>query len=392
MLDFDRICYLRWVRALAARQPARIPLTFSGMSAPDPAWLAGIDPARLVAFDESDHPALARSMAEQWGVGPDQVILVPGTHFALMLALMQRLSEVEGPVVVEAPAYEPLWRIPEALGVEVLRWPRPRDREFQLDPNALDALVARRPAAFLFSQPHNPSGAVLSSNDRKLIIELHERTGALLISDEVYLEFEADPARATMLGQVDDLVIARSLTKVLGFGPVRCTALAGPAPRIGRLAELADYAHVLLPAPTRAVAERIWDRREPLWARAREAARIGRVEVEAWLGRATDLVESYLPASGIICFPRLTEVAHQAAVAAAHRRGATVEPGAFGGVQPAAALWIEDLRQRTGIQLTPGEFFGDDRAFRIGFGIDASLVRTGLEGIDAWLRQAMEEA
>ena len=31
MFDFDRVSYLRWVRGLAARRPAKIPLTFSGM-------------------------------------------------------------------------------------------------------------------------------------------------------------------------------------------------------------------------------------------------------------------------------------------------------------------------------------------------------------------------
>ena len=126
--------------------------------------------------------------------------------------------------------------------------------------------------------------------------------------------------------------------------------------------------------------------------RARAASKAGRVEVDAFLKRATDLVEAYLPGSGIICFPRLTDSAHAAAVSVAKRRGVIVEPDSLPGLEPAAALWIEDLRRQTGIQLTPGEFFGDERAFRMGFGIEPQLVRTGLQGIEAWLRQALEEA
>ena len=53
---------------------------------------------------------------------------------------------------------------------------------------------------------------------------------------------------------------------------------------------------------------------------------------------------------------------------------------------------IDDLARETGIQLTPGEFFGDGQAFRMGFGIDPQLVRAGLQGIEAWLHQALEEA
>jgi aspartate/methionine/tyrosine aminotransferase len=392
MFDFDRVSYLRWVRGLAARRPAKIPLTFSGMLEPDVDWLGAITPRELVAYDGSDHVALAGRLAEEWGVAREQVLLMPGTHGSILHCVLQRMSEVDGPVVVEDPTYEPLWRIPEGLGIEVLRWPRPRNRDFGLDPAVLEDLVARKPAAFLFSHPHNPSGAVFTAADRALLEEFHERTGALLVSDEVYLEFEPDPDRATLLGMVDDLLILRSFTKVFGLGPIRCTAVAGAAGRIAALARLSDYTHTHLPAPTRAVAEKVWDHREELWARARAASAAGRVEVEAFLGRAEGLVEAYLPGSGIICFPRLTDSAHAAAIALARRRGASVDPDSLPGVEPAAALWIEALARESGIQLTPGEFFGDGQAFRMGFGIDPQLVRTGLQGIEAWLRRALEEA
>ena len=123
----------------------------------------------------------------------------------------------------------------------------------------------------------------------------------------------------TLLGMVDDLLILRSFTKVFGLGTIRCTAVAGAPGRIAALARLADYTHTLLPAPTRAVAEKVWDHREELWRRARAASAAGRVEVEAFLGRAEGLVEAYLPGSGIICFPRLTDAAHAAAIAAARQ-------------------------------------------------------------------------
>jgi aspartate/methionine/tyrosine aminotransferase len=392
MLHFDRISYLRWVRTLASGPPARIPFTFSGMLEPDVEFLSGLSPAELVAFDGSDHVDLAGRMAAEWGLDREQVILLPGTHGALLHVVMQRLSEVEGPVVVEEPTYEPLWRIPEALGVEVLRWPRPRDLDFGLDPGSLNELAERKPVAFLFSHPHNPSGAAFTEADRGLLSEFQARTGALLVSDEVYLEFEPGPREATLLNLVQDLIIVRSFTKVFGLGTIRCSALAGTHERVAALARLADYTHTLLPTPTRAVAGRVWDHRHALWERARTASGAGRVEMEDFLERATDLVEAYLPASGIICFPRLADAAHEAAVGKARRLGVHVDPQTLPGPEPAAALWIEGLCQQTGIQLTPGEFFGDDRAFRIGFGIDPALVRKGLMEVETWLRQAMEEA
>ena len=266
MFHFDRISYLRWVRGLATSEPAKVPFTFSGMLEPDVDWLTGLSPHDLIAFDGADHPELAGRLADAWGLAAEQVVLMPGTHGAILQCLLHRMSEVDGPIVVEEPTYEPLWRIPEALGIEVLRWPRPRDRDFGLDPEALDGLVGRKPAAFVFSHPHNPTGAVFTDADRELLREFHARTGALLISDEVYLEFEADPDRATLLNLVDDLLIIRSFTKVFGLGSIRCSAVAGPAPRAAALARMAEYTYNLLPAPTRAVAGMAWDHRDALWA------------------------------------------------------------------------------------------------------------------------------
>lgn len=389
MKRIDDVHYLRWARAQAEPPHPQISLVLSGMQPPDPHLLGGIDTGPLLAFPVGDHPPLAHRLAEEWKVAPERVLVQPGTHLSLVLMMAAHLGEVPGPVVVEEPTYEPLWAIPQMLGAEVLRWPRVRAHAFGLDPGAVDRLAGAKPSLLVLTQPHNPSGAVLGARDLELVQRLVERTGCAVLSDEVYLEFCAQPAGRTLLGRFPRVVATRSFTKVFGLGTLRTSASVGPIDWIERAAALTDLFAVALPGPSHALAHRAWDRRHDLWQRARAAAAAGREEVSAWAARLGSRIDLHLPESGIICYPRVAQDLHLALVAKAREHGVASESGYGLQRHPEGShVWIEDLRRRRGVQITPGAFFGDERAFRIGFGIDASTLREGLRRIEEHLYEA----
>lgn len=389
MKRIDDVHYLRWARAQAEPPHAEISLVLSGMRPPDPQWIGVVDPAHLLDCPMGDHPPLAHRIAEEWKVAPERVMVQPGTHLSLHLLMAARLGEVPGPVVVEEPAYEPMWAVPQALGAELLRWPRPRSRGFGLDPDALERLSEARPSLVVLTQPHNPTGAVLGKGDLELLERLVERTGCAILSDEVYLEFCPQPVRSSLLGRFETLAVTRSFTKVMGLGAVRATASVGPVDWIERAAALTDLYAVALPGPSQAVAHRAWDRRGELWTRARNAAAAGREEVRQWAQRLGPRIDVLVPDVGIICFPRVEERLHRSLLAMARRQGVDGIAGFGLDRHPEGAhLWIEDLRRRRGVQVTPGEFFGDERAFRLGFGIDAPVLREGLRRIEEHLHEA----
>ena len=390
MFRWPDIPYLRWARSQAEPPFPEIPLFQSGMAPPDPAMLGDVPAADLLHFPVQDHPPLAFRLAEEWKVPPEQVLIQPGTHLSLMLLLAARLGERPGPVVVEEPAYQPLLSIPAALGAEVLRWPRPRAKRAALDPGALDRLAAAAPSVVLLSHPHNPTGAQLADDDLALLRTLQERTGCAVIGDEVYAEFAA-PGTAVDLRRCleGEVATVRSFTKVFGLGTLRCSGIVAGRDWIERTAALSDHAAITVSGPSQAVAHRAWDHRHALWDRARAAAEVGRTIVEAWLIRQNGRVEATLSPVGIIGFPRLDEESHRAATTFARRHGVG---GPFGfhldAHEDSSHVWIEDLRRRTGVQLTPGVFFEDPRAFRLGYGGDPEALREGLARLDDYLTQA----
>jgi aspartate/methionine/tyrosine aminotransferase len=389
MKRIDDVHYLRWARAQAEPPHPQISLVSSGMRPPDPHVLGGIDTGQLLVFPAGDHPPIVHRLAEEWRVAPERVLVQPGTHLSLFLMTAARLGEVPGPVVVEEPAYEPLWAIPRMLGAEVLRWPRARTHAFELDPAALDRLVRAEPSLLVLTQPHNPSGAVLSPRDLELVQRLVEKTGCAVLSDEVYLEFCSQPTEVTLLGRLPCAAVTRSFTKVFGLGTLRVCASVGPVDWIEGAAALSDLFAVSLPGPSHALAHRAWDRRHDLWQRARATAAVGREEVRAWAARLGSRIDVHLPETGIICYPRVAHDMHLALLAMAREHGVVGDTGhGLEGHPDGSHVWIEDLRRRRGVQITPGEFFGDERAFRIGFGIDASALREGLRRVEVHLHEA----
>ena len=393
MKRWPEIPYLRWARSQASPPFPEIPLVQSGMAPPDPSILGSVALPDLLHFPVEDHPPLTFRLAEEWKVAPEKVLIQPGTHMSLFLLLAARLGEHPGTVVVEDPAYEPLWAIPEALGAEVVRWPRPRARNFGLDAGAIERLAQTRPSVVMLTHPHNPTGAILTAADLEAVAELQRRTGCAVIADEVYAEFvpPADFIPVRTVGE--DVAAVRSFTKVFGLGTLKCTGIAAPTDWVERVAELSDHVSLTVPGPSQALAHRAWDHRHALWQRARDAATTGRAVVQEWAKRQGDRIEVHVPSAGIICFPRLDDATHRAMVASARRNGVD-GPFGFGldRMRDGSHLWIEDLRRRSGVQLVPGAFFGDPHAFRLGYGGNPDVLRQGLARLDEYIHEARAQA
>lgn len=393
------IHYLRWARSRRPPLEGELQLIASGMAPPGSGEFAFPTPDELLAFDPGDHPPLARRIAADLGLPPERALLAAGSHQMLWLLVQARLAERPGPVVVEEPAYEPLLRIPQSLGAPVLRLPRPRAQGFAPQLERLEELAARRPSLLLLSHPHNPSGVELGGDERRQLREWAADCGCAILSDEVYLEFlPGGPAEGLLdpSGEEDaGIAVVRSFTKVFGLGSLRASVALGPAPWLARAAELSDYFSVALPAPSQALALAAWGAREALWQRARATAADGRARVAAWLGGEGGGFEATLPPSGIICFPRPGAELEAALLARARRQlGGSVGNFGYGlDEHPQKAhLWLEALRREERLLLTPGAFFGDASALRLGYGVPPGNLEDAFSRLSRFAQAALEEA
>ncbi len=125
------------------------------------------------------------------GASPDQVLVTTGSSEANFVTCW-RLLEAGDKVAVMMPNYMQTWGLTQNFGAEV--------RPFQLqekegwEPYAEEVRSAIAPGTKLVvvTNPHNPTGHVLSPELRKVILDRAAEVGAWLLADEVYQGAERD--------------------------------------------------------------------------------------------------------------------------------------------------------------------------------------------------------
>ncbi|MCA9902955.1 MAG: pyridoxal phosphate-dependent aminotransferase [Anaerolineae bacterium] len=314
-------------------------------------WLAPVSPW--------GHHAVAERIAAWCGVPSEWVLVTSGASNGLVV-VARALVEPGDRVVVEAPAYQPFLRVLEDRGAQLVRVPRRAADDFALDLAALNAALKGGARLILLSNLHNPSAASLSNDDLAAVLALAERTGALVVIDEVYQHFVACASAA---GQADHAIAISSLSKAYGMGGLRCGWIIAAPPIIERLRPAHTLYENTTSAAAQTIAARVWSHIGDYRTLAVERAAANRALVHAFAASllADGLIEGDVPAQGCVYFPRLA------------------------GIHDTDAFSRRTLRDQQ-VVVVPGEFFEMPGHIRIGYGGDSAWLAAGLERLAAAIR------
>ncbi len=130
---------------------------------------------------------------------------------------------------------------------------------------ASDNPAAARGAKLVWiNSPSNPTGRVMSASELRAAIGAAREHGAIIASDECYLEFgwDARPVSALsaeVIGEDPTGVLAlHSLSKRSNMAGYRYGALAGDAAVVARLLEIRKHIGLMTPLPVQRAAEVAW--------------------------------------------------------------------------------------------------------------------------------------
>lgn len=308
-------------------------------------------------------PRFCARVAARYGLDAGQVIPSFGASQSIMQACFALVRPGDH-VIVERPTYEPMHRVPELLGANVSRLERTFDESWAVLPERLAKLLTPRTSAVILSNLHNPSGVAISDAALREIAEMANRVGALVLVDEVYMDYAFDaegehPWRSAVLG-IDNAVVWSSTTKAFGFGALRAGWILTRHPEALRDLRLgADYFAVDPPLAGFLQATRVLEAADALAARARKACDRGKARVAAWLAEETRVqwVEPDAGASCVLRLPKLMDV----------------------------AAFCEHLRREHDTQVVPGRFFDAPNTVRLSFAGDPEQLARGLANISATL-------
>ncbi len=370
--------YMAWAKAVP--EGARHNLTASGMadaalstshgdlaapgppdgSAPALAWADAMS-RRDVAWDSVG--TLTQAVADRYGVNTELVTPTLGASLAITHVLMA-LVRAGDHVVVERPTYEPLHRAPEILGAQVSRLERTLDDGWAVVPERLAQLLTSRTKAVLLTNLHNPSGVAMDTANLKEIAELAARVGAMVLVDEVYLDFDfataPDAAIQPACRVAPNCISWSSTTKAFGHSSLRAGWIVSADADAARAIRAAtDYLHVYPPVATGVLGARILRNASEYQRKAQEVAAAGRRIVERW-AEAEKRVAWVPPTFGITCLIKLP---------------ARMSDTAF----------AEHLRERYETQVVPGCMFEAPGFVRVSFGIDPVILEQGLANLSAAL-------
>ena len=126
---------------------------------------------------------------------------------------------------------------------------------------AADSTVAigpRKPALIYINSPANPHGKILGKDHLRKVVEFARERGALLVSDECYLEFAWDDEPYSILhpdicgGSFDGLLTVHSLSKRSNLAGYRDAFVAGDQAVVSELLAVRKHLGFMLPTPVQA--------------------------------------------------------------------------------------------------------------------------------------------
>lgn len=162
----------------------------------------------------------ARTSARGLPTDADDILVTTGSQQALSL-LATALLEPGDVVLVESPCYLAALQVFAFAGARVVAVPGDGDG---VDPEALEALVARERPKLLYTVPtfQNPTGRTMPAERRAAVAAVAARRGLWIVEDDPYgeLRFEGErvPWIASYEAAADRTVLLGSFSKVMAPG------------------------------------------------------------------------------------------------------------------------------------------------------------------------------
>lgn len=184
---------------------------------------AGIGVAlRDVAFSvypDSECTVLRRALAERLGLSLNNIVAGNGSMEILRLAALAFLSPGDK-ALVPRPTFGEYAVAARIMGAEVRRLDLPEERGFRLRTAEMTERIRQiRPRMVFLCNPNNPTGQYLNRDDILSILGACDDT--LLVLDEAYAAFAADPWISDDLASKPNVLLVRSMTKDYALAGLR---------------------------------------------------------------------------------------------------------------------------------------------------------------------------
>ena len=289
------------------------------------------------------------------------ITITHGTIAANML-VHKGLVERGDHVVSIIPTYQQHYSIPRSIEAEVATLRLEASNRFLPDLDRLRSMVTPETKLIAFTNPNNPTGALIERPMLEDIAEIADSVGAYLLCDEVY--------RGT--GQVGDGMVpsivdiyekgisTAGMSKVFSLAGLRVGWVVAPTELTEKIMIHRDYDTISVGMINDHFAAMALENADKVLARSQAITRENLAILDNWV-KHEPRVDWVKPRAGTTAMLKLDN-------------------------PKSSREFCIDLLEKTGVMLTPGDAFDMEGYVRIGYANEREILEAGLSEMSAFLR------
>lgn len=308
-------------------------------------------------------PALRAAIAARYpGASAEQVMVTNGSSEAVF-NVMKALLAPGDEVVLMDPHYHSYVSIARITGCEIKTWVLRAEDGFVPSLDDLERLLGERTRMVIVNFPHNPTGASLSRDDQRRLVDMVAAKGAYLMWDAAFADLIYDDQKLLDFHSLyDRSITVNTFSKAYGLPGLRVGwAVASPAV-LAECVRIRDFTVLFMSSLVELIAEKVLASADSFIAPRFEQAKRNLTTLTAWLDAHRDGVDYVAPRGGVTVFAR------------------------FRGVADTDAL-CSGLIASHSVLLCPGSCFGRPEFVRIGFGGAPQDLQVGLDRLSSYIAQ-----
>jgi len=214
------------------------------LNANEAPWTSSGDHFRrpLNRYPEIRPAALRAALAARYGCGSEKLLVTRGTSEAIDLLIRVFCRAGQDNIVTTTPTFSMYRHYADVQGAELCEVETTPGNNFEIDSEALLQACDESTRLIFLCSPNNPTGTLLARDTLLDILQERGQQSAVVV-DEAYIEFADEASVVELLGEYENLIVLRTLSKALAFAGARCGSVIGPTDVISMLSAVqAPYA------------------------------------------------------------------------------------------------------------------------------------------------------
>ena len=140
---------------------------------------------------------LRQKLAELHGVREENIVITPGSKWGIF-ATMYLMMRDGGNVIIPTPYWTAYDLIAKSLGAKTKLLRTEMENGWKVDLAELEALIDKETKMIILNNPNNPTSKVLDAKTLDGIVELADKKGVTILSDEVYATIAFTKAKSIL--------------------------------------------------------------------------------------------------------------------------------------------------------------------------------------------------